>query len=95
MVEAANAEVSRSKRSVEDVCVTMEVRFPDSERYASSLGEIRSTLKPYIRNLEIRKRRNGVSISGPLEKLAAVALILPAKFEIEKWEHQNHERASK
>jgi hypothetical protein len=72
----------------------MEVKFPDSKHYASSLGELRSTLKPHIPNLEIRKRRTGVSISGPLEKLAAVALILPAGFEIEKWEHQNHERAS-
>jgi hypothetical protein len=41
------------------------VSFPDDDSYANNLGKLRAALKPYLPGLQIRKRRNGVSISGP------------------------------
>jgi hypothetical protein len=62
--------------------LTLEIRFPEGASYGTRLGQLRKALKPYLRDLEIRKRCNGVVIGGHLEKAASVPLILPERFDV-------------
>jgi hypothetical protein len=56
------------------------IEFPDNEAYRTCLGRLRKALKPYIRDLHVRRRSKGVLVSGSPDKIAAALLILPSGY---------------
>lgn len=60
------------------------ITFPTGVLYGRALGELRKAIKPYI-GVQMHRRRDGVLIVGPPEKLASVMLILPPGYTTAEW----------
>lgn len=58
------------------------IMFPAGAPYGQALGSLRKALKPYLRDLPVRKRAAGAVITGPSGKVASALLILPDGFVI-------------
>jgi len=62
--------------------MVLDINFPDEEPYSRSLGRFRRRIKPYLRNLPIRRREGGVSIEGTEADLFRVMLLLGNEYEV-------------
>lgn len=66
----------------------MLIDFLETKTYAESLGKIRKLLKPYIRDLQIRRQRNGVLLRGSPEKVCAALLMMPGCYSVRRQERK-------